>query len=109
MGSSDMPQPPGQTVAALDGVKEGDLRVWWIPQVPMKPFYVPVENIDQAVFLLDTLAKYDIFQFENKVKPDYCNAGGLNVYEDGEWVDWQTDDGEDIDDFIRRRRECSLT
>jgi hypothetical protein len=45
--------------------KEGDLRVWWIPQVPMQAFYVPVKNIDEAILVLDTLAKYDIFQFEN--------------------------------------------
>ncbi len=28
--------------------KEGALRVWWIPQVPMKPFYVEVKNIQEA-------------------------------------------------------------
>lgn len=84
---------------------KGDLRVWWIPQVPMKPFYVPVANLDEALLLLDTLAKYDIFQYENRIKPDYANAGGLNVYEDGEWVDWESDNGDNIDDFLRWRRE----
>jgi len=78
--------------------KEGDLKVWWIPQVPMKAFEVPVESSKQAKFLLDALAKYDLFQFENKVKPDYANAGGLSVYQDGEWVDWTNEEGENIDE-----------
>lgn len=52
-------------------------RVWWIPQVPMQRFFVPVKSPDEARLILTTLAKYDLFQFQNKIKPDYCNAGGL--------------------------------
>lgn len=83
--------------------KEGDLAVWWIPQVPMKSFDVPVKDIEQAMFLLDTLAQYDLFQLENNVKPDYCNAGGLNVFENGEWLEWENEDGEQIDNLRRNR------
>lgn len=79
--------------------KDGDLRVWWIPQIPMKAFTVPVADLRQAKLLLRALADYDRFQFENKVKPDYCNAGGLSVYEDGAWSDWESPDGESIDDL----------
>ncbi len=43
-------------------MKEGDLRVWWIPQVPMKAFRQPVANVEQAILLLNTLAEYDNFQ-----------------------------------------------
>jgi hypothetical protein len=43
------------------------------------------------------LGEYDAFQYRYRVKPDYSNAGGLSVYEDGEWVDWYDDDGNDID------------
>ncbi len=39
------------------------LRVWWIPQVPMEAFRVPVESVEQACFLMETLAEYDRFQF----------------------------------------------
>ncbi|HDR9087164.1 TPA: hypothetical protein QDB10_003077 [Burkholderia vietnamiensis] len=77
------------------------LKVWWIPQVPMKAFEVPVSSIEEAKKILTVLAKYDLFQFENNVKPDYCNAGGLNVFEDGEWTTWYDDEGRDIDDLIR--------
>ncbi|MBK7380618.1 MAG: hypothetical protein IPJ03_16805 [Ignavibacteriales bacterium] len=30
---------------------------------------------------LDCLAQYDLYQLKNKIKPDFCNAGGLEVYE----------------------------
>lgn len=80
--------------------KDGDLRVWWVPQVPMKAFYVPVESPQEATKLLETLARYDLFQYNNNVKPDYANAGGLEVFEGGEWVEWyHPETGEDIDEW----------
>ena len=91
--------------------KQGDLRIWWIPQVPMKTFHVPVANIKEARLILDTLAYYDLFQFENKVKPDYSNAGGLEVYVadiDGDgtpgWEEWEDDEGNDIDHIEKALR-----
>lgn len=79
------------------------LRVWWIPQVPMKAFRVDVNTIEEAKLLLHTLAQYDIFQYENNVKPDFANAGGLEVFdeENGEWCEWCDDGGEDISDLMR--------
>jgi hypothetical protein len=67
--------------------KQGDLRVWWIPQVPMDAFFVPVETVEQGRWLERVLADYDIFQFENGVKPDYSNVGGVQVFEHDEWID----------------------
>lgn len=79
---------------------EGDLRVWWIPQIQMMtPFYVRVSSPLEAKKLIDALGQYDAFQFEHKVKPDYCNTGGLEVFADGEWVDWESEDGDDIDSY----------
>lgn len=81
----------------------GALRVWHIPQVPGKPFHVPVATPQEAKKILDVLAKYDQFQFEHNIKPDYCNAAGLEVYEadTGEgapgWCEWYDENGDDID------------
>ena len=92
--------------------KEGDLKVWWIPQVPMKAFEVPVESPKQAKFLLDVLAQYDLFQYHNKVKGDYTNAGGLSVFMntgDGcEWCDWYSEDGRDIDGHGHAQRRWMI-
>lgn len=80
-------------------VKAGtQLRVWWIPQVPGAPFLVPVDSLKEAKLILKTLAEYDQFQLDNRIKPDYCNAGGLSVLEDGEWNDWYDEEGRDIDE-----------
>lgn len=70
------------------GPKEGALRVWWIPQVPMGPFYVPVSSLDEAAKLLQILAAYDIFQLVHNIKPDFSNAGGVDIFEDGEWSEY---------------------
>lgn len=76
--------------------KTGALRVWHIPQVPGKPFHVDVATLREGALLLRALADYDLFQFKNRIKPDYCNAQGLEVFEDGEWSDWYNEEGDDI-------------
>lgn len=81
------------------------LRFWWIPQVPGKAFTVEVESVEQAHLLASVLADYDQFQFEQKVKPDYANAGGLVTYDErlDEWVDWHDEaTDEDFDEFRGR-------
>lgn len=83
--------------------KPGDLQVWWIPQLPMEPFCVPVDTVAMGVKILDVLADYDAFQLEHKIKPDYSNAGGLQRWreDNGEgipgWEDWY-DEGTGEDD-----------
>lgn len=73
-------------------------RVWWIPQVPMKAFRREVDTLVEARTLINVLAEYDLFQFENNIKPDYCNAGGIEVW-DPEVEEWSTveDDDEEKD------------
>jgi len=78
---------------------EGDLRIYWIPQIPMKAFLYPVETLIEAKHFLSAFAYYDLFQFEHNIKPDFANTGGLQIFEDGEWVDWYDEDGNDIDDY----------
>ena len=81
----------------------GDLQVWWIQQIPMEAFTVDVSNVAEGVKILHVLAQYDLFQYEHRVKPDYCNTGGLRRWcadSDGEgtpgWEDWYDDaTGED--------------
>jgi hypothetical protein len=78
------------------------LRVWWIPQIPMSPFYVPVRSLDEARLILDSFALYDLFQLKNNIKPDYSNAGGLQSFDedDQNWHDWYDEEsGDDFDAF----------
>ncbi len=66
---------------------EGALRVWWIPQLPMKPFFVDVDSVEIGRKIVDVLVDYDLFQHENNIKPDYCNASGLSIFVNGDWED----------------------
>jgi len=95
------------------------LRVWWIPQVPMDPFYVDVESVEEGVKIMDALAEYDNFQYETSVKPDYCNAGGLEMFDpednqdspDGSWCSWYDDDEFYIDDpkeYLELKKERAI-
>ena len=86
--------------------KEGDLRIWYA-HLFNKPelFYSSVENPCDAAAQL--LAIYDLmlFLYENNQINDYCNAGGLEVYEsDGEggfeWCEWCSEDGLDIGEIL---------
>lgn len=81
---------------ANDGTAE--FQVWWIPQIPGPAFEVPVKSWAEGKALEDVLGRYDLFQFENNIKPDYANAGGTQwrhpVLTDGEWEDLDDDEAE---------------
>lgn len=90
------------------------LRVWWIPQVPGHPFHVPVGTVEEGVKIMDVLAKYDLFQYNNHIKGDYANVGGLEMWEvdsDGEgtpgWTSW-CDEETGHDDPVEYLREKEL-
>lgn len=86
--------------------RTGTLRVWWIPQVPSSnPFQVDVKTVLEGKKLLDTLANYDLYQLEHNIKPDFSNAGGLEEYSDGVWIEWESEDGEDIDSYNKDEEE----
>ncbi len=81
-----------------------EMRVWWIPQAGLfEAFETPVSSVEEGVKIMDVLAGYDQFQLKHHIKPDYCNTGGLQVLENGEWLDWIDDEtGEDDPrEFIR--------
>lgn len=77
----------------------GDIRVWYIPQVPMTAYEVdvPSRDLDEARRLLDALVGLSVFEFEHHVKPDYSDAAGIVRYEVGrdggyDWYDVDEDD-----------------
>ena len=86
MGRSQVREREGFSMKTL--AREGDLKVWWIPQVPGAPFEVPVPTQEEGVRLLNALAAYDLFQLAHHIKPDYSNAGGLLIFCGGDWEDW---------------------
>jgi len=70
------------------------LKVWYIPQVPMKAFEVERETtLAEARAALDLLIDFSTFEFENRVKPDYADAGGIAEWDEDEhaWRDVECD------------------
>jgi len=70
----------------------------------MKSFTVEVSSVEEGVRMMDALANYDAFQYENYIKPDYCNMNGLQVWDEtltdeemtemeltDRWVDWYSE------------------
>jgi len=84
-----------------------NLRVWHIPQVPGNPFHVKVKSPEQAIDIMNILADYDLCQLENKIKPDYSSLQGLEIFEDGEWIEWYSDDGDEIQEYAETLQELS--
>ena len=75
-------------------VKEGQKSFFWSGR-----YHNDMNSRDTLVTELNVLADYDLFQFKHKVKPDYCNAGGLRRFEsDGEggfaWFDVDDDEAD---------------
>gem|GEM_PF-671219 len=70
------------------------LRIRWMPRGPVRPFYVDVKSIEEGVKIMEALADYDRFRLENGLKGGYANAGGLEIFENGEWVNWTDPDRE---------------
>lgn len=95
---------------SLEKPKNGDLKVWWIPEIPMKAFEFPVNTLQEAFTLLKALAEYDEFQFENNIRPDYSNAGGLIVFDEfnDEWCEWYSEDGDDIEYYLNSENGYEL-
>jgi hypothetical protein len=83
---------------------EGDIRVWYIPQVPMSAYEVdvPSRKLSEAVRIQDAIIGLSIFEYKNRVKPDYADAAGIVRYEsDGEGgFEWYELDEEEIAELI---------
>lgn len=82
---------------------EGQLRIWWVPQIGMDETFTRLApELNTAVMMLDMLADYDQFQLDNNIKPDYSNMGGVEVFEDGEWLEWEKDGYDDPREYLDR-------
>ena len=84
--------------------KEIKLRVSHFPQVPCKAFHVDVDSIEEAMKIKNILANYDLFQYDNRIKPDYCNVTTIDMWDevsDGEgnpgWCNWTDEEDYEID------------
>ncbi len=81
--------------------RPGDLRIYYIPQVPMKAYEADIPRgagesdsayLERAAFVLRTVVEFSIFEFENNVKPDYSDVAAIVRWEPepdgGDGFDW---------------------
>lgn len=80
--------------------KQGDLMVWNIINMPSMPNHHPVIDIDHARRLIDCLAESQWLDDEI-----ISNAFGLEVFDDGEWIEWHDEEGRDIDEHFENENE----
>ena len=76
------------------------LRVWYVWNPPRKPLHYQVNSVEEAIKFIQERIKRDL---EDSCITD--NAMGLEVFEDGEWVEYYDDIGQDIDEIIEEREE----
>lgn len=50
------------------------------------------ESEGYARAILDAIAEYTLFLHDNKIMPDHSNAGWIEKFEDGEWVEIEDDE-----------------
>lgn len=91
------------------------MRVWWIPQIGIdKAFYIPVKTVEEAKKFMDLLAAYDCFQYNQGIKSDYCNTGGLEIWDEEaqEWNDWYYEDEnsyfDDVDEYCSEKSKRAV-
>ena len=73
----------------------GDLRVCHIQNPPSPATWYDVKSPSEGLGVMNELAKRDL-------RPSsgiHSNMIGLFTYEDGDWVDWYDDEGDDIDEW----------
>jgi hypothetical protein len=72
-------------------------RAWYIPQVPGKAFEVETDSLAEAVKIENLLVDFSIFEYDNHIKPDYSDAGGVDEWdeEEGEWSSLDEDEVEE--------------
>ena len=80
------------------------LKIWYVHQVPSQPYEQFVDNISEARLALNSIYNLMLNLSDNRIIPDYSNAGGLNIYADADgtgkrdWYEWEDFEARDIND-----------
>lgn len=80
--------------------EEGQLRVWCIVNPPDPGYIYPVDSVDEAAEVINREANIQLSD-----PAVGANVFGLQVFEGGEWVEWEDEDGNDIDFYCDEKEE----
>ena len=85
-------------------VEKGSLRVWWVRNMPNPGERHPVSSPHEGRAWLTATAEMDLAMPESVVSN---NAGGLEVFDGTEWIDWYCECGEEIESCACQSPICS--
>ncbi len=96
-------QSPESLKDCSDAMKFG-LRLTYYPQIPCKPFYFPVRDLNEAIEFFKLIIRYDEYLLTecDSMRVEYCNTFDLEMFdkEDNDWCSWYLEtDEEYFDDF----------
>ena len=79
-------------------------RVAHYPQIPCNPFIIRCKTVTECKRIRDILCDYDLFQYQNHIKPDYANISVIQQrdYENNEWCDLEE---QEIDDILAEEQK----
>ncbi len=80
------------------------LSVWHIKNPPAEPTWYPVSSPAEGYRVIQELATVDL-----RDETIICNALGLSVLEDGDMVDWHSEEGDDLDTWADKEGLDDLT
>jgi hypothetical protein len=79
-------------------------KFWYVPQIPGAMFEREFDLLIDAVRALNIVIDFSIFEYENRIKPDYADAAGVAYWDsnDQDWYDVLYEDLE-YDDEMREQ------
>jgi hypothetical protein len=72
------------------------LRVWWSHPPHTEIFYISAPGVIEAKMMLGILADYDNHLVSSGIIHDINNVGGLEEFDGSSWIEWESDNGDDI-------------
>lgn len=73
--------------------KPTKFKIWYTHQVPGPAYEQEVDTPELGQAILDAIYQVALYQFNNRMIPDYCNTGGVSYLdEDGDWTDYDAED-----------------
>ncbi|WPH57839.1 hypothetical protein [Mycobacterium phage WXIN] len=70
-------------------------KIWYTHQVPGPAYEQEVESPEVGQKILDAIYAVALYQYDNKMIPDYANTGGVIYLDpDGDWIDYHPEDWE---------------
>lgn len=83
--------------------KPGNLMLWRIINPPNEGDRYPVRDLKHAAALYDSLTASDLL--DDAIS---SNAYGLEIYDDNEWLEFETDDGDCIAELADAENAATL-